>query len=73
MPEEIKLPLSGKIDIKSPELVQVDIQSPETVHIQLSEDHKTLWIHIDGVCRLRINNLKGLSMGRNKANKPTGV
>lgn len=39
----------------------LDITSPKIVEIQISHDSKTVWINVDGICRLRacrIQNLK---------------
>ena len=35
---------------------QIDINSPEEVEVRY--DHKTLWVNVDGVCRLRISRSK---------------
>jgi len=37
-----------------------DITAPETVEIQIRSDAKTIWINIDGICRLRACRIKNL-------------
>jgi len=38
----------------------IDITAPETVEIQIRSDAKTIWINIDGICRLRACRIKNL-------------
>jgi len=47
--------------MKVENLTMLDITSPKIVEIQISHDSKTVWINVDGICRLRacrIQNLK---------------
>ena len=38
-------------------LTMLDISKPEDVDIQFSSDGQTLWVNVDGICRLRIKGL----------------
>lgn len=40
----------------------VDLSNPTDVEVLIRQDGKTLWINVDGVCRLRICNIKGLEI-----------
>lgn len=46
------------MDISTPNMI--DIRGPEHVEIALDEDHETIWVNVDGVCRLRICGVKHL-------------
>lgn len=32
----------------------IDIRAPDAVEIAFSADGKTMWINVDGICRLRV-------------------
>jgi hypothetical protein len=36
----------------------LDISNPEHVEVVLKEDHKVLWVNIEGVCKLRVCNIQ---------------
>ena len=38
-------------------LTMIDIAKPEAVGIEFSSDGTTLWVCVDGICRLRIKGL----------------
>ena len=40
----------------------LDITAPEIVEVKLREDGKVLWVNINGVCRLRISQMKEISV-----------
>lgn len=35
------------------EVRMIDVYDPESVEIEFSEDARTLWVNVDGICRLR--------------------
>lgn len=40
----------------------IDITEPQEVEVLIREDHKTLWINVDGVCRLRVSHISKLQI-----------
>ena len=38
----------------------IDITAPEVVEVCVKQDRKVVWINIDGVCKLRICQIKHL-------------
>ena len=49
----------------------LDITSPETVEIQIRNDATTIWINVDGICRLRACRIKNLILIDEHSNKNT--
>ena len=44
--------------IQLSELRLIDIRSPEKqVEVQISDDGKRLWVNVDGICLLRIQDM----------------
>lgn len=52
-----------------PSAAMIDIRGPEIVGVQISADAKTLWVCVDGACRLRISRIPKLEL----RNETTGV
>lgn len=44
------------------ELSMLDINAPDTVQVQVSGDGKTLWVNVDGICRLRCCRIQHLEI-----------
>lgn len=42
---------------ENPLLDSIDISQPQVVQIEVTENGKTLWVNVDGICRLRISNI----------------
>lgn len=42
---------------ENPLLDAIDISQPQAVQIEVTENGKTLWVNVDGVCRLRVSNI----------------
>lgn len=40
----------------------VDVTAPGCVQVQISKDGRTLWINVDGVCRLRCCRVAALEV-----------
>jgi hypothetical protein len=49
----------------SSRLDTIDLTQPDVVQILISRDGKTVWVNIDGVCRLRVCKIKKLLMEDN--------
>lgn len=48
----------GAIDISALESVRmVDLSSPAGVSVEISHNGKTVWVNVDGICRLRAQNV----------------
>lgn len=43
-------------DEQSPSML--DIAGPTVVQVEISHDGKTLWVSVDGMCKLRASNVK---------------
>lgn len=41
---------------------QLDITAPQAVEIVVSFDDKTIWINIDGICKLRVCQIEHLEL-----------
>jgi hypothetical protein len=52
-----------------PSATMVDISRPYEVEVHISQDAKTLWVNVDGVCRLRAGRIETLVL----LNDSTGV
>lgn len=50
------------MDISANTPNMTDIRSPEAVEIALDEAHETIWVNVDGICRLRICGVKHLTI-----------
>jgi hypothetical protein len=48
--------MPGSIEVTN----MLDIRAPEIVQFDCSEDGKVLWINVDGICRLRVTDTKGI-------------
>jgi hypothetical protein len=44
-------------DTETRMLTMIDIAKPDCVGIRFSPDGQTLWVCVDGICRLRIKGL----------------
>jgi hypothetical protein len=56
-----------KIQVNNPhdkEFINLDITSPEHVQIQIKHDRKVIWVNVDGICRLRICQIKNLILAK---------
>lgn len=40
----------------------LDITAPELVEIKIRFDKKVVWVNIDGICRLRVCQIKNLKV-----------
>jgi hypothetical protein len=40
----------------------IDIARPEHVEVHISADAKTLWVNVDGTCRLRAGRIESLTL-----------
>lgn len=40
---------------------QLDITAPRLVEVVVRQDHKSLWVNVDGVCRLRICQIDNIT------------
>lgn len=38
----------------------VDVRGPDIVQVEVSQDGGTLWVNIDGVCRLRVQDPRSM-------------
>lgn len=47
-----------KVEVR--EVKMIDVTSPELVEVVISEDSKTLWINVDGICMFRACRIKEL-------------
>jgi hypothetical protein len=44
----------------------MDINAPKGVQVQIREDGKVLWVNVDGLCVLRINQIPVLDVEDNR-------
>lgn len=44
------------------EIKMLDIRAAESVEVSLSDDQNTLWVNVDGLCRLRVSSLSKVSL-----------
>lgn len=44
----------------------IDITGAEIVEVQVRSDGKVLWVNIDGICRLRVNQINHLKILKEK-------
>jgi hypothetical protein len=49
--------LSKRIPVDFRELRLLDIRNPEFVTVTVSEDGKKLWVNVDDMCVLRVQNV----------------
>ena len=45
---------------KVEELTVLDITSPKVLEIVIRADGKVIWVNINGICRLRVNDVSSL-------------
>ena len=49
--------------MREKEITMLDIAKPDiAVQVQISPDSKTLWVNVDGLCRLRICRISRLDL-----------
>ena len=49
--------------MREKEITMLDIVKPDHgVQVQINEDSRTLWVNVDGVCRLRVCQISRLDL-----------
>lgn len=44
--------------------IAVEVSDPACVEISISSDYKTVWVNVDGICRLRASRIRLLNLDR---------
>jgi hypothetical protein len=54
-------------------LTMLDISKPEMVGIEFSADGETMWVCVDGICRLRVKGLAVIDARKRLYDRLTGA